>query len=356
MRIFNRWRRSKLAVELVKIEVPELAEAPARRVPVITRTHDGYPMGKALDLPDDWLLLIDPLANAKLNAWYAGSTGLEVSGYALLSQPVDADPQKPGIFYIEDVLLICTIEESSGGYTEMSPEQRAQAMMEARKRGYKANQLAWWHKHPIPGWSGTDTNTMRQRVHELGLPEVLQAFSFVMTPHGIRARWDRSGPNEGDNVYIDQIPVSVGTPSLLVVAAKAGEEVKTLLAKRAPKNSARAPKNGANGTNGTHVDVPRATWKKPPMRILSDVTEWYEEDLWGEDADDRVAEEALEIVVLEALVKEKLAVNEDPEAFVCRQDPTTLVSAQTCASCPLLNRCFTVTQGDINDAVRRWWE
>jgi hypothetical protein len=145
MKIFNRWRRSKPAPDLVRIKVPELAKAPERKVSVVTRTYDGYPTGKALDLPEDWVLLIDPLANAKLNAWYAGSGGLEVSGYALLSRPVEADPEKPHIFYIEDVLLVCTIEESSGGYTEMSPEQRAQAMMDARKRGYKANQLAWWH-------------------------------------------------------------------------------------------------------------------------------------------------------------------------------------------------------------------
>jgi hypothetical protein len=139
MRIFNRWLNPK------KHQVVKEPPPPARKAPVVSRTYAGYPIGRSLATPKDWLLLLDPMANARLNAWHSGSGGLEVSGYALLSQPVQADPEKPYIFYVEDVLLVCTIEESSAGYTEMSPEQRAQAMMEARKRGYKANQLAWWH-------------------------------------------------------------------------------------------------------------------------------------------------------------------------------------------------------------------
>ncbi len=75
-------------------------------------------------------------------------------------------------------------------------------------------------------------NTLRQRVHELGLPEVLQTFAFVLTPSGIRARWDRSGPDEGDNAYVDRIPVQVMAPDLREVAEEAKAEVLELLEQR----------------------------------------------------------------------------------------------------------------------------
>ena len=170
-------------------------------------TRDGYPLGERRFPKKSWVAFIEPLAYIKLMTWYQGSHGLELSGYALLSEPVNARLDQETYFHVQDLMLVCAIQESSGGYTEMSAEQRVRAMMQARELGYKANQLGWWHHHPVNTWSSTDLNTLRQRVHELGLPEVLQAFAFVLTPRGILARWDQSGPKEGDNVYVDEIPV-----------------------------------------------------------------------------------------------------------------------------------------------------
>ena len=139
------------------------------------RTSGGWPMGKPLPCPQDWVVIIHPGAFTKLITWHEHSTGLELSGYILLSEPVNADPDQPKVFYVEDLLLMCSIEESTGGYTEIAPELQVQGKMEARRRGYRPAQLGWWHRHPVSGWSSIDVNTLRQRVHELEMNEVLQA-------------------------------------------------------------------------------------------------------------------------------------------------------------------------------------
>ncbi len=110
-----------------------------------SRTMAGWPRGEQLETPNHWEVLIDPKAMVKLETWHKNSGGLELSGYALLAEPVEADPDEPCTFVIEDILLGCAIEESTGGYTEMPEEIRVQLMMKARSMGYKANQLAWWH-------------------------------------------------------------------------------------------------------------------------------------------------------------------------------------------------------------------
>jgi len=210
--------------------------------PTERRTMAGWPCGEQIETPEDWDALIDPRAMVKLETWHKNSAGLELSGYALLAEPVKADPGEPYTFVIEDMLLGCAIQESTGGYTEMSPEIRVQLMMKARSMGYKPDQLAWWHKHPITNWSGIDVNALRQRVHETGLDrkEQLQTFAFVLTPSGIRARWDRSGPDQGDNAYVDRIPVQVMAPDLREVAEEAKTEVLELLKQRQDLDKFRA--------------------------------------------------------------------------------------------------------------------
>jgi hypothetical protein len=204
-------------------------------------------------------MIISPTAYAKLMIWDQNRRGLELSGFVILTERPQAELDKDNVFYVDDIMLVCDIQESSGGYTEMTAEQRVQGMMWARSMERSANQLVWWHIHSVTGWSGTDVNTLRQRVHKTGLPEVLSTFSFVLTPRGIRARWDQSGPNEEDNIYVDEIPVMIGDPSLLDVMREAEAEVKQLLAERAKPINKEATKETPTKT----LAMPTPSWQRP---------------------------------------------------------------------------------------------
>jgi hypothetical protein len=299
-------------------------------------------MGKRKSPAGTWITFIEPLAYAKLMVWYRESKGLELSGYALLAEPVNARPDQDAHFHVKDLMLVCAIEESSRGYTEMSAEQRVCAMMKARAMGYKANQLGWWHHHPVTGWSGTDVNTLRQRVHELGLPEVLQAFAFVLTPNGIRARWDQSGPNEEDNIYVDEIPVMIGDPSLLEVIGQAQVEVAELLAERA--------KPVAQETSAKTITMPTPSWLRP-IDAFFQASMW---DGWLEcDPDEIYFYDIAYTEVATEAIANALGPNEDPYEFVCRKDPETLVSTEACATCPFMAGCFGLNLLELEAETQR---
>ena len=221
------------------------------------RTRDGWPMGTREFPTGTWLMIISPAAYAKLMTWDQNRQGLELSGFAILTERPQAKLDEDKIFFVDDILLVCDIQESSRGYTEMTAEQRVRGMMWARSLDRSANQLVWFHIHPVTGWSGTDVNTLRQRVHETGLAEVLSTFSFVLTPRGIRARWDQSGPNEEDNIYVDEIPVMVGDPSLMEVIREAEAAVKQLLAERAQP----VTKEAAQETPVRTIPMPTPSWQ-----------------------------------------------------------------------------------------------
>jgi hypothetical protein len=327
----------------MKITIPWLKQrngAPPALKP--QTTHHGWPLGKALDVPAGWQVIMHPLAHAKLETWHKGSNGLEVSGKAILDRPVKADPAQPYTFYVIDILLGCAIQESTGGYTEMPPDIQARLMTQVLQAGHKANATGWWHKHPVTGWSGTDIDTMRQRVHETGLDkrEKLQAFAFVLTPHGIRARWDQSGPKEEDNIYVDQIPVMIGTPDMGEAIAAAQAEIDALMAQRKDKPVSSAP-----------IEMPQVSWRRTvtpdPFGCYADMLaeEAYWEDMY-----------ALEELVITNLVGLRLAANEDPAEFVCRKDPATLVGTEWCASCPFSMDCFAISQADYNQELRKLTE
>ena len=216
--------------EKQKPETPELALGPPSKNGL---TYGGFPKGKLVETPPGWKLIMSPPSHLKFETWFRYSNGLELSGYALLTERPLADLNGDHTFVLDDISLACAIEESSGGYTEMSPEQRVQGMMWARERGRSANCLVWWHFHPITGWSSTDENTARQRVHETGANEVLCAMSMVRTPGGaIRCRWDQSGPNDEDNIVVDSIPVFIATPEMAQIEEEAKAEVVELIKQR----------------------------------------------------------------------------------------------------------------------------
>jgi hypothetical protein len=246
---------------------------------------------------------------------------------------------------VDDITLVCDIQESSRGYTEMTPEQRVKGMMWARSMNRSANQLVWIHVHPVTGWSGTDVNTLRQRVHETGLQEILSTFSFVLTPRGIRARWDQSGPND-DNIYVDEIPVMIGDPSLLDVIREAEAEVKQLLAERA------TPVTGEDARKDTPaktIAMPTPSWQRQSALFQSSM--W---DGWLECDPDEIYfyDLAYSEVATEAIAN-ALGPNEDPAEFVCRKDPETLVCTEACATCPFMAGCFGLNLLELEAETQR---
>jgi hypothetical protein len=308
----------------------------------VGRTRDGWPMGKRTSPSGKWQMIISLKAYTRLMTWSAGSRGLELSGFGVLSERPQAKLDQDKIFYVDDILLVCDIQESSGGYTEMTPEQRMQGMRWARSLGRSANQLVWLHMHPVLGWSGTDVNTLRQRVHETGLREVLSALSFVLTPRGIRARWDQSGPREEDNIYVDEIPVLVGDPSLLDVIRQAKAEVGELLAQRV--TSKQVPKSART------IQMPTPSWQRPRIAwrtdygVLRQPSFWEDEDWWEE------IDQLYELAYLEVTanaVTAALGPNEDPDEYVCRRDPATLVNTRACVECPFVAGCFKLDQAEL---------
>jgi hypothetical protein len=320
---------------------------PVPRVPVTT--YDGYPLGKRAFPTGTWQMLISPKAHARLMAWHRGSRGLELSGYALLGEPPQAALDRDKLFYVEDILLVCAIQESTGGYTEMPAEQRVQAMMQARAMGYKANQLAWWHQHGISAWSSIDVNTLRQRVHELGLPEVLQTFAFVLTPSGIRARWDQSGPDPEQNIYVDEIPVGIGDPDLLQVIAEAQAEVSELLARRATREGAQEDE----ATAPARIEMPTPSWKRQVVIFPRVSTRAYQGSFWGNDLD-LVEEDELDLAYAQAAadaIEQSLSPHESSHEFVCRRDPDTLVDIFACAECPFAEGCFQLDARKLEAAA-----
>jgi hypothetical protein len=304
------------------------------------RTRDGWPTGTRKSPAGTWVMFISPTAYSKLMTWDQNRKGLELSGFAILTERPQAKLDEDSVFFMDDILLVCDIQESSRGYTEMTPEQRVKGMMWARSMNRSANQLVWWHIHPVIGWSGTDVNTLRQRVHETGLAEVLSTFSFVLTPRGIRARWDQSGPNEEENIYVDEIPVMIGKPELLKVIDEAQAEVAELLAEREGPVTQETPA----------ITMPTPSWQRP-IGVFFQASMW---DGWLECDPDEIYfyDLAYSEVATEAIAN-ALGPNEDPYEFVCRRDPETLVCTDACATCPFIAGCFGLNLLELEAETQR---
>ncbi len=325
----------------VLVEPPGVAliERPAPVFITPKTTYEGYPLGKEVVPTGKWLCLVSPEAKAKLDGWHAGSHHLELSGYAVLSEPPVADPARDKVFFVQDMHLLCASEESSGGYTNMPPGIRAKFMMEMRAKGVKADRLAWWHKHPISGWSGTDVNTMRQRVHELGLPDKLCAFSFVLTPSGIRARWDQANPD----IFVDEIKVFFGTPETLALAQAARAEAEALVASRQEDEKPKEEEAPVLAEN--RVAAPQASWKRPAVQQWS----WEMEPVDEEEFASLMFEEATARVIESRPGKDG--------DFRCADDPDLDVDAYACVWCPATKTlsCHGITTAEVAaemDAIR----
>jgi hypothetical protein len=61
----------------------------------------------------------------------------------------------------------------------------------------------------------------------------------------------------------------------------------------------------------------------------------------------------VEALIWMIAVEQYLGPFEDPDEFVCRKDPDSLVDSAQCASCPLNTNCFPIMEADILDAERR---
>ena len=80
--------------------------------------------------------------------------------------------------------------------------------------------------------------------------------------------------------------------------------------------------------------------------LLQEEALWEEEIIY-EDQDD------IETLAWMMAVESKLGPYEDPEEFVCRQDPDSLVDSEQCAGCPLNTSCFGILEMDVADARRK---
>jgi len=73
---------------------------------------------------------------------------------------------------------------------------------------------------------------------------------------------------------------------------------------------------------------------------------WHEEIIY-EDQDD------IETLAWMLAIESKLGPFEDPDEYICRQDPDNLVDSAFCADCPLNTSCFGILEMDIQDAMNK---
>jgi len=73
----------------------------------------------------------------------------------------------------------------------------------------------------------------------------------------------------------------------------------------------------------------------------------WEEEIIYEDQDDS------ETLAWMLAIESKLGPYEDPDEYLCRQDPESLVDSTFCADCPLNTDCFGLIEMDVADARRK---
>jgi hypothetical protein len=72
---------------------------------------------------------------------------------------------------------------------------------------------------------------------------------------------------------------------------------------------------------------------------------WHEEIVQAEMTDEKLA--------WMLAIESKLGPYEDPDEYLCRQDPESLVDSAYCADCPLNTDCFGLIEMDVADARRK---
>ncbi len=91
-------------------------------------------------------------------------------------------------------------------------------------------------------------------------------------------------------------------------------------------------------------------WEQSAWRRLEgDWLQEHERAQLGIPPDDDYIESLTWMMAIES----KLGPYEDPDEFVCRQEPDSLVDSAFCASCPLNTNCFAIMEADILDAERK---
>ncbi len=81
-----------------------------------------------------------------------------------------------------------------------------------------------------------------------------------------------------------------------------------------------------------------------------------EEALWHEEivqAEMTADETEIEKLAWMLAIESKLGPYEDPDEYLCRQDPESLVDSAYCADCPLNTDCFGLIEMDLADARRK---
>ena len=138
------------------------------------------------------------LVIGKLEAACNQAKNLEVSGYGFCRQ-------EDGRLVVYDVSIL---DVGSWGETNIDPRKPdvAQKLLELIERPDANNLKLWWHRHPIPWWSGTDEYACTATPMGGDPKHVRWSAAVVRTPQGWIGRIDNHLTGKTKHV-----PVMTGT-------------------------------------------------------------------------------------------------------------------------------------------------
>lgn len=113
----------------------------------------------------------------KLTAWAIATNGLEFSGFGIVERDKN--------IRVVDVDLL---NVGSYGFTKIPPHRQLSLP-------YNPNRKVWFHRHPISGWSGIDSNTAEREPFGVDPKLVKWSTSIVLTPNGWIGRVDIYEPS-----------------------------------------------------------------------------------------------------------------------------------------------------------------
>jgi len=191
---------------------------------------------------------------------------MEISGLFSIDDITVPQLDKDHVFRVTKIYLACAFDQSTPAWTEITSEKRFKITKAHHESGGDIRELkGWWHIHPVMGWSGTDTATMRGRVDEVTNNDIQWAISFVVQSDGqLLCRYDQASRNTKDSFYVDNIPV----------------EIDTGVVKEAHDNIIEVITEGKKATEAKRKAFPQADWKLPKKnkRVQSIIDYWETED------------------------------------------------------------------------------
>jgi len=173
-------------------------------------------------------IIIEPEVYKKVMHWVNKSTD-EVSGLGIV------DVEKDGTLKVTEAWLLP--QKNTGSETELSGEGIAKLMYKVKKDGHTQPLKWWFHSHPTFNvfWSATDHLAMR----DFGLEDWIictvfnqkeERRSAYFHPLGHHGPWGKS------EVFLDELPTTIGSVEKAVNPAWDEEYTKNVKAKHPPLN------------------------------------------------------------------------------------------------------------------------